>query len=111
MNASFIDPGRFRAELVLEEAAIVPDQAGGHAEDWGEAAVIMAEIVPLRADLRFHATQSIETVTHQITLRFREAVRSGMRFRKGLRTFAIQTVHDPDETGRYLVCRVIEEGR
>jgi head-tail adaptor len=33
-----------------------------------------------------------------------------MRFRRLARLFAIVTVHDPDETGRYLVCRVREEG-
>jgi head-tail adaptor len=33
-----------------------------------------------------------------------------MRFRKGVRLFEIVTVHDPDESGRYLVCRVREKG-
>jgi head-tail adaptor len=33
-----------------------------------------------------------------------------MRFMKGARIFDILTIHDPDETGRYLICRVREEG-
>ena len=57
-----------------------------------------------------NADQAIETVTHRITIRKRNDIRSGMRFVKGARVFEIETVHDPDETGRYLVCRVREEG-
>jgi SPP1 family predicted phage head-tail adaptor len=37
-------------------------------------------------------------------------VASGMRFTRAGRIFDIVTVHDPDETGRYLVCRVKEKG-
>ena len=32
-----------------------------------------------------------------------------MRFRRGGRFFTIDTIVDPDESGRYLVCRVTEE--
>lgn len=56
------------------------------------------------------ADQMLETVTHRITIRRREGIRSGMRLVKGTRVFAIVTVHDPDETGRYLICRTREEG-
>jgi len=47
-------------------------------------------------------------VTHRVTRRHRGNVRAGMRFTRRDRIFEIATVHDPDETGRYLVCRVRE---
>ena len=50
-------------------------------------------------------------MTHRITIRSRDDIRSGMRFVGQGRVFEIMTVHDPDETGRHLVCAVREEGR
>ena len=111
MAVHFVDPGMLRTELALEKAVPVGDGAGGHAENWSEVATVFGRIEPVRADSRFGAGQRLETVTHRITLRFRDGVESGMRFVKGNRRFEIVTVHDPDETGRYLVCRAQEATR
>ena len=111
MKARFIDPGRVRTQLSLEAVTRSPAGLGGHAETWGEVASVMADLVPARADTRFGAGQRLETMTHDVTLRFRADVASGMRLRLGARSFDILTVHDPDETGRYLVCRTREIGR
>lgn len=64
----------------------------------------------MAAKSRYGADQTLEKVTHRVTLRYREDLRSGMRLRKLGRLFDIVTVHDPDETGRYLVCAVTEAG-
>lgn len=110
MRLVTIDPGRLRIELALQAPAQAPDGAGGFSESWTEIALVFAEIEPLAARDRFGAAQTLEEVSHRITMRHRGDVRSGMRFAKGSRRFLIRTVHDPDETGRYLVCRVQEEG-
>lgn len=110
MRTEFIDPGAFRHELALEAATPVPDGTGGHTEEWQEVATLFARVEPLAAASRFGADQTLETVTHRVTLRRRDGVASGMRLRRLGRVFDIVTVHDPDETGRYLVCRVREEG-
>lgn len=68
-------------------------------------------VEPVGAQSVFGAGQSLETVTHRVTIRWRDGVASGMRFVRQERVFEIVTVHDPDETSRYLVCRVREEGR
>ena len=106
---SFIDPGRLRTELVLEAASLTPDGAGGYSESWGEVALLFALLEPLRANRRFAAAQFLEEVSHRATLRFRSDVTAGMRMRKGNRVFRIITVHDPDETGRFLVCLMQED--
>lgn len=111
MRASFLDPGLLRTELVLEQAGLAPDGLGGHTESWSEAATVFGHVEPLAARSRFGADQTLEEVTHRISLRARADVMSGMRLRKGARVFDIVTVHDPDESGRYLVCRVREAGR
>ena len=51
------------------------------------------------------------TVTHEIIVRQRGDLMSGMRFVTGARRFLVQAAHDPDEGGRYLLCRCAEEGR
>lgn len=111
MRVEFIDPGAFRSELALEEPVTASDGAGGSTVAWSEVATLLARVEPARARSTFEADQRQETVTHRVTLRFRDDVRSGMRFAKQGRAFEIVTVYDPDETGRYLVCRVREEGR
>lgn len=110
MATLFIDPGALRAELSLQAVTAVADGLGGFGEEWSEVAAVFGRIEPVSADSRFGADQSLETVTQRITLRHRSGVQSGMRFVRQGRTFDIVTVHDPDETGRYLVCRVRETG-
>jgi SPP1 family predicted phage head-tail adaptor len=110
MAILFIDPGALRTELSLQAVAAVADGLGGFGEQWNEVATVLARIEPLAAYGRFGAGQTLETVTHRVTLRHRQDVRSGMRFSRTGRTFDIMTVHDPDESGRYLVCRVRETG-
>ncbi len=69
---------------------------------------MFARIEPVSADSRFGADQTLEILTHRITLRHRDDIGNGMRFVRKERIFDIVTVHDPDESGRYLVCRVRE---
>ena len=110
MSPLQIDPGEFRAELSLQECRTEYDATGGYAEDWVETALVFAKIEPAGASSAFGADQTIETVTHEISLRWRAGLASGMRFVRDGRVFEIRTVHDPDESGRYLVCGAVEKG-
>jgi SPP1 family predicted phage head-tail adaptor len=110
MATLFIEPGSLRSELSLQAVTAVADGLGGFGDEWTEVATVFGRIEPLAVASRFGADQNLETVTHRITLRHRQDVRSGMRFSRVGRTFEIVTVYDPDETGRYLVCRVRETG-
>ncbi|WP_367715371.1 phage head closure protein [Nitratireductor sp. GISD-1A_MAKvit] len=109
MRVQFIDPGAFRTELSLQGAVVTPDGIGGHTERWTEVATVFGFIEPVRAAAPFGAGQHHERVTHRITLRFRPGVTNGMRLTRGHRHFTIVTAHDPDETGRYLVCLTEEQ--
>jgi SPP1 family predicted phage head-tail adaptor len=111
LRTEFIDPGLFRHETALESVSLTPDAMGGHTETWTEIATVFARIEPVGAESRFGAGQTRETATHRFTIRFREDAASGMRFTRSGRIFEILTVHDPDETRRYLVCRTREDGR
>lgn len=110
MRSLLLDPGLLRHELALQAMTPLPDGLGGHAEEWNEVATLYGLVEPVSAQSAAGADQLLETVTHRMTIRARPGIASGMRFRRGARTFAILTVHDPDESGRYLVCRTREEG-
>jgi SPP1 family predicted phage head-tail adaptor len=110
MAVLFIDPGELRTEVVLETCTTESDGFGGFSEVWSAVATLFARIEPVSATSVFGADQTLETITHRITTRYRTSVASGMRFVKGARIFEIVTVHDPDESGRYLVCKVKEAG-
>lgn len=106
-----LDPGKLRTQLTLQQPNLVPDGMGGHAETWATVAKVHARVEPLAARSTFGADQLREALTHRITVRYRDDLRSGMRFANHDRIFEIMTVHDPDEGGRYLVCNAREEGR
>jgi SPP1 family predicted phage head-tail adaptor len=106
--AEYIDPGKLRTELALERCATRSDGLGGQVENWTEIANVFAMIEPISAQSLSGADQTRQAVSHRITMRWRGDVASGMRLAGQGRIFGIVTVHDPDETGRYLVCRTLE---
>lgn len=110
MRSTLLDPGALRSELRLQTCMSTSDAAGGLIEDWIETAVVFGLIEPVAATSIFGAAQALETVTHRVVIRARSGVRSQMRFVRQDRIFVIVTVHDPDETGRYLTCMTREEG-
>ena len=111
MPTLFLDPGQFSHWLLVEAPEDVPDGAGGFNRQWREVAATWGMVVPLSARMREIARQTDERTSHHVTVRHRTDIRSGMRFRKGGRLLRIVTAHDPDETGRFLMCRCEEEGQ
>jgi SPP1 family predicted phage head-tail adaptor len=107
--AEFIDPGKLRTELVLKRCATHSDGIGGQIENWTEIASVFARIEPISAQSLSGADQTRQAVSHRITMRWRGDLAAGMRLTGQGRVFGIVTVHDPDETGRYLVCRTLEQ--
>ena len=109
MLSLFIDPGMLRHELALEEAVETPDGAGGFTKSWTLAATIWARLEPVDSAREFWAGRDAAEQTHRVTMRHRDDVKPGMRFRMLARLFPIIAVQDADETRRYLICRTREE--
>jgi SPP1 family predicted phage head-tail adaptor len=109
MQLTFFDAGQLTARLDLESILDTPDGQGGVTQSHAVAASLWARIEPLQDDSAELGNVERQAVTHRIWIRHSDSVKPGARFRKGARIFAIRTVHDPDESGRYLVCRVTEE--
>ena len=108
MNMIFLDAGQLTARLDLESAVETPDGQGGATVSHAVESSHWARVEPISADHAELGHVERQSVTHRIWIRHSAGVVAGKRFRKAMRLFDIVTVHDPDETGRYLVCRVRE---
>jgi len=97
-------PGKLRNRVVLEEAARVSDGGGGAEVVWSPLASLWAAIEPVsgREQARYEGIEA--TLTHKITLRFREDVRPDMRLRLGARIFNIRAARNEGGQGRWLIC-------
>ena len=108
MNMTFLDAGQLTARLDLETEVETPDGQGGVTVSHAVESSHWARIEPVSAELAELGHVERQNATHRIWIRHAAGVVAGKRFRKGARVFEIVTVRDPDETGRYLVCRVKE---
>lgn len=108
MDRIFLDAGALTARLDLESPVETPDGQGGVTVAHAAQSSHWARIEPVSAELVELGHVERQDVTHRIWIRHAGGVLPGKRFRKGARVFEIHTVHDPDETARYLVCRVKE---
>ena len=109
MIAVPFDPGLFTARIDLEAPVEVSDGQGGLVTTFALVSRHWARIEPVRSasDELGHVLR--DETSHRIWIRAVPGVATGMRFRKGARNFLIETVRDPDESGRYLVCACREE--
>lgn len=111
MGTVFLDPGRMTARLELEAPQDLPDGQGGVTQGWQSLAFLWACIEPVSQGASEVASAEQVSLTHRIWLAHRPGISAGMRFRKGARLFSVKSIYDPDETGRFTVCRCEEEGR
>lgn len=111
MRALRFDPGTLSKPMILQRPVEASDGCGGLLVTWETLATVWCELKPVRHASQDMAQQQIEDTWHDVTLRHRPDVASGHRFVLETRILAIETVHDPDERGAYLVCRTREAGR
>ncbi len=109
MAPLFLDPALLRKRAVLETADLTPDGAGGASTTWRELRELSVHVEPVSVVARARFDRHEAVVTHRVICRWTIDVERGRAFRLGTRRLAILTVHDPDETGRFLVCRCEEE--
>ncbi len=111
MPLSDFDPGEMTARLILEAPVETADGQGGVVTTYLPVASLWARIVPVRLEVFERAGGDVATITHNVWIRRRDDVVAGMRLRKGGRLFAVVAFHDPDDSGRYGLCRCEEAGR
>jgi SPP1 family predicted phage head-tail adaptor len=95
---------QFVLELPLEQS----DGFGGVIRSYAPGPQVWGAIEMLSGNERVRADRPEQSLTHRITLRYREGVTGAMRLTSGLRRFAIRAASDPDGSKRDLVCLVEE---
>lgn len=108
MNALFLDPGELDTRIALEVQIGTPDGQGGETSVWTLAGGLWSKVEPLSAKAGEVAGTEAASIRYRITIRARDDIVRGMRFSWQGRSLDIQTVHDPDGSGRYLVCQCEE---
>jgi len=109
MRGAYFDAGRLRHAMELQKAVLTPDALGGQTEAWQPVATLWAHVAAAGASPVRRADGEETEITHRLVLRADDRVERGMRLVEGERIFAIRTVRDLDETGRYLLCLTREE--
>jgi len=108
MLLEFIDPGKLRIPLELQQIVDVADGQGGITRSYSTLANVYGHINPVgsRRTNRGHGDEV--TTTHRIIVRYRTDIAPDQRFISNNRSFDIQTVRDLDESQRFLLCECVE---
>ncbi len=78
---------------------------------WTTKATVWGAFVKSEVTRQEEAQQMVETLQHQIVIRYRDDVASGWRFLLGGREISILAIVDPDQSRRFLSCRCEEAAR
>jgi len=109
MTSEFLQAGSFNVRMALEAPVSSDDGCGGVEVEWTLVTDVWVRLVPVSGILISKANDLRQQLTHWIYLRHSSQILPGHRFVKSSRIFSIETVRDPDETGRYLVCEAKEQ--
>ena len=109
MTAKSLSIGARARRFVLEVPRERPDGFGGVIRSYAPGPQLWGAMEMLSGSERVRADRPEASLTHRITLRYRDGVTGAMRLTVGLRRFAIRAASDPDGSKRDLVCLVEEE--
>lgn len=108
MKSNSLPIGARARRFVLEVPLESPDGFGGVIRSYRSGPQVWGAMEMLSGSERVRADKLEQSLTHKITLRYREGVTGAMRLTSGLRRFAIRAASDPDGSRRDLVCLVEE---
>jgi SPP1 family predicted phage head-tail adaptor len=94
--------------ITIETPIAGPSDGGSATISWRPIAVVWAALRPITSRETVAGDGQSLHNSHEIWLRFRPGLTGAERFRLGLRVFAIQSIRDPDERQRWLICQTVE---
>lgn len=74
-----MNPGLFRERLTIQSESRTPDTVGGAALAWNEVAIVWGRVRPLEGTEAVRAEELAATVTHEVTIRFRDGLTAANR--------------------------------
>ncbi|MCB0070019.1 MAG: phage head closure protein [Caldilineaceae bacterium] len=103
--------GRLRTPVTIQNRTITRDALGQAIESWATVATVRAEVRPTGGQERMVGGGDVPlaTVTHRITMRYRDDVTPLSRLLVDGRVFDVEAA-DPQNVGRkdMLICRCVE---
>jgi SPP1 family predicted phage head-tail adaptor len=100
--------GGLRHRLTLEAPIDTPDGAGGFSRSFAPVADLWARVAPSGARENFVEQRAEQATNLVVIIRWRDSVAKDMRFVHRTRKLRIQSVVDPDERRRFLICQCEE---
>lgn len=105
---------RLNRKVVLEEAQLSVDGAGGYDRNWVTVGTLWADIRPGSGRETEAQTLTVSAVPHQIIVRAAPVgsdrrPKPDQRFREGTRLYRIVAVTEYDHAAHYLACHAREE--
>lgn len=102
--------GALRKRLALQSETLVVDENGGQIASWADVATVWAELSPI-SNKQVTAADVRGRITHEIIMRYRDDIKTGMRFLLGSRIFTIRFVSVSDEKNQWLDIMAEEGGQ
>ncbi len=96
--------GALRHRVVLERPVRAADDGGGAAETWEPVATLRAAVTARSGKEEVFADRVSGERRVEVTIRHRDDVTPGMRFRLGARRLDIRAALDEDGRRRWLKC-------
>jgi SPP1 family predicted phage head-tail adaptor len=84
--------GELRHRITLQARPATKDGLGQESDAFADVATVWAKVEPLAGRELLTAQQVLATVTHKVTLRYRDGVTAKMRVLWGVRTFDVEVV-------------------
>lgn len=98
-----------RRRLVMRCVHDTPDGAGGFTRQAAQAGSVFAHVDARRRRQTVDDGRGVATVTHRVTVRWRDDIDTGVRFVDGAATYRVLATEPYDQTRRFLVCLCEEE--
>jgi SPP1 family predicted phage head-tail adaptor len=100
-----------RHRVTFQSKTRSDDGGGGGFANWIDEFTVWAHVAPLSGFQKLKAEQLEATVTHTVTIRYRDGASAGMHIKYGKRIFDAKSAIDDDERHRWLVlmCEEIKE--
>ncbi len=95
--------GRLRHRVAIQAKSQAPDDMNQMVDTWSTAASVWADIKPMRAAEGYEAQQNVPRCTHEITMRYTDAVDANMRIVYDSRNFYIQGIRNIEERNFMLI--------
>lgn len=100
--------GSLRDRLTLERPQYSPDGAGGRVETWVSVASVWGQVIAKSGSESVDAGRFSGSVSHEVTLRYRDDVKPTMRLVYGAKIFEIIGVLNQTNRKDWLTCLCVE---